>query len=307
MQNTQVDIAIIGGGPAGLQAALMLARTRKKIIVFDAPEAPRNGASHGVHNFVGLDGFLPSEIREQAWKQIEVYQSAELCREAVLDVQPAGEHQFTILLENNRTVSAKHVILAAGFRNLYPDVPGFAECWGDSIIICPFCDGYENRDRVWGIVATTPHALEHLPLLYRNWTANAKILLSPDVPLSPESREKLEARGLRVHDGDIVSIQHEGSKVQAVTLSTGEIVEVGTLIWGIEEHPLALTEKVIDNFDLQRNERGYIQVDPLHQTSAQGLWAVGDVLGWSGALGAAFQAHQAALGIIRSWYMEATT
>lgn len=307
MQNTQVDIAIIGGGPAGLQAALMLARTRKKIMVFDAPEAPRNGASHGVHNFVGLDGLLPSEIREQAWAQIEVYQSAELCREAVLDVQPAGEHQFTILLENDRTVSAKHVILAAGFRNSYPDVPGFAECWGDSIIICPFCDGYENRDRVWGIVATTAHALEHLPILYRNWTANAKILLSPDVPLSQEDREKLEAQGISIHMGDITEIHHEGSKVQAVTLSTGEIVEVGTLIWGIEEHPLTLTEKVIDNFDLQRNERGYIQVDPLHQTSAQGLWAVGDVLGWAGALGAAFQAHQAALGIIRSWYMEATT
>ncbi|MEQ8671787.1 MAG: NAD(P)/FAD-dependent oxidoreductase [Aggregatilineales bacterium] len=302
MQHTQVDIAIIGGGPAGLEAALILARTRKKIVVFDSPEQPRNGASHGVHNFVGLDGLLPSEIREQAWKQIEVYDSAELRREIVMDVQPVGEHQFSIVLENSDPVTAKHVILAAGFRNIYPDVSGFAECWGDSIIICPFCDGYENRDRVWGIVATSTRALEHMPKLSRNWTSTAKILLSPDVPLSQEARHDLEQQGISVHEGDIVSIQHDSGKVNAVTLSTGETVEVGTLIWGIDERPLTVTEKVIANFELELNERGYINVNPLHQTSVQGLWAVGDVLGWSGALGAAFQASQAAFGIVGGWY-----
>ncbi|MBL8165572.1 MAG: NAD(P)/FAD-dependent oxidoreductase, partial [Anaerolineae bacterium] len=78
LNQTPYDVAIIGGGPAGLQAALMLARTRRRVLVFDSPEPPRNAASHGVHNFVGLDGLLPAEIREQAWKQIAVYNSAEL-------------------------------------------------------------------------------------------------------------------------------------------------------------------------------------------------------------------------------------
>ncbi|MEO1166660.1 MAG: FAD-binding protein, partial [Chloroflexota bacterium] len=103
MTNNHYDIAIVGGGPAGLQATLILARTRKKIIVFDAPESPRNGASHGVHNFVGLDGLLPSEIREQAWQQINVYDSAELCVERVMDVQ-AHESGFAVSGEAGTSV-----------------------------------------------------------------------------------------------------------------------------------------------------------------------------------------------------------
>ncbi|NDJ51469.1 MAG: NAD(P)/FAD-dependent oxidoreductase, partial [Chloroflexi bacterium] len=135
MKQEHYDVAIVGGGPAGLQAALILARTRKRLIVFDSPEPPRNGASHGVHNFIGLDGLLPSEIREQAWEQIAVYNSAELRTERIVDVQ-AHEVGFALIGEAGTSVSAGHVVLALGYRDVYPDVPGFRECWGASIIAC---------------------------------------------------------------------------------------------------------------------------------------------------------------------------
>ncbi|MEM9950310.1 MAG: NAD(P)/FAD-dependent oxidoreductase [Chloroflexota bacterium] len=296
MTNNHYDIAIVGGGPAGLQATLILARTRKKIIVFDAPESPRNGASHGVHNFVGLDGLLPSEIREQAWQQINVYDSAELCVERVMNVQ-AHEAGFAVSGEAGTAVTAKHVILALGYRDVYPNIPGFMDCWGDTILACPFCDGYENRDRVWGLVASSPMALEHMPKLYHQWTSEARVIVSPNLTMSDEQH-------IPTHQGEIVEIHHNNGKIEAVTLSTGEQLTVGTLWWRPDEAPQALTEKIIANFELELDDNGFIKTDAQHQTETQGLWVVGDVKGWATALGAAHQASQAAYAIAHQWHQE---
>ena len=164
-QVEEIDIAILGGGPAGLQAALVLSRTRKKIIVFDTPEGPRNTASHGVHNFLGLDGLLPIDIRHIAWKQIGKYDSAELRKEKIVNVNKEKDGIFVITTDNEKSIRAKKVILAIGYYDAYPDIPGFIECWADTIISCPFCDGYENRDRIWGIVANSKMQL----ICFQRW------------------------------------------------------------------------------------------------------------------------------------------
>lgn len=301
MTQKQYDVAIIGGGPAGLQAALVLARTRKRVIVFDAPEAPRNGASHGVHNFVGLDGLLPSAIREQAWGQIEVYQHAEQCEERVVDVQ-AHAVGFAVHGEAGTTVTARQVVLALGYRDVYPDIPGFMECWGNTIIACPFCDGYENRDRIWGLVASSPMALQHMPQLYHNWTTEAHVIVAPNLAVSDEQRSTLDAQSVPIHSGEIVEVHHNEGKIDAVTLSSGQRVALGTLWWRLDEAPQPLTEKLIANFQLERDDNGYIETDAQFQTSTQGLWAVGDVKGWATALGAASQASQAAYAIAHRWH-----
>lgn len=302
MTDNHYDIAVIGGGPAGLQATLILARLRKKIVVFDSPEPPRNGASHGVHNFIGLDGLTPAEIREVVWQQIEVYNSAELRRERVMDIQHHADNGFMVTAETGSSITAKNVILALGFRDVYPDVPGFLECWGDTIIGCPYCDGYENRDRVWGMVASSQLALEHMPHLYRNWTHKAKLIVAPGLLLNDEQHSDLTAQGITIHEGDITAVQHTAGKVEAVTLNTGEQVAVNTLWWRPDETSQPLTEKIINNFKLELNEDGSIKTDAQHETSVKGLWAVGDVLrGWAWALGAASQGSMAAFAISRIW------
>ncbi len=302
---THYDVAIIGGGPTGLQAALILARTRRRIIVFDAPEPPRNAASHGVHNFIGLDGLTPAEIREQVWQQIDVYNSAELRRERVLDIQAHAEAGFVVTTETGSSIMAKHVVLALGFRDVYPDVPGFLECWGTTIIGCPYCDGYENRDRVWGLVASSQPALEHMPHIYRNWTPRAKLFIAPGLQLDNERRTLLTAQGIAIHEGAIAEVHHTDGKVEAVTLNTGERVTVDTLWWRPDEASQPLTEKIIADFRLELNDNGSIKTDAQHETSVKGLWAVGDVLrGWAWALGAAHQASLAAFAITRIWFTE---
>ena len=122
----QIDIAILGGGPAGLQAALVLSRTRKKIIVFDDPEPPRNAASHGVHNFLGLDGLLPTDIRRISWNQIEKYDSAELRKEKIVNVIKE-DGIFVIIADNQTSIRAKKVVLAVGYHDVYPDIPRYAQ------------------------------------------------------------------------------------------------------------------------------------------------------------------------------------
>jgi thioredoxin reductase (NADPH) len=307
MNQTHYDVAIIGGGPAGLQAALILARTRRRVIVFDAPEPPRNAASHGVHNFIGLDGLTPAEIREQVWRQIEVYNSAELCRERVVDIQAHAEDGFWVTVGTGSSITATHVVLALGFRDVYPDVPGFVECWGDTIIGCPYCDGYENRDRVWGMVASSQPALEHMPHLYHNWTHQAKLFIAPGIQLDDERHTALTAQGIIIHEGEIVAVQHTAGKVEAVTLNTGDRVAVDTLWWRPDEVSQPLTEKIIADFSLELNDNGSIKTDAQYQTSVKGLWAAGDVLrGWAVALGAAYQASLAAFAITRIWYTEHT-
>ncbi|MEL6306745.1 MAG: NAD(P)/FAD-dependent oxidoreductase [Chloroflexota bacterium] len=303
MINDHYDIAIIGGGPAGLQATLILSRTRKRIIVFDSPEPPRNGASHGVHNFVGLDSLLPSEIRAQAWQQINVYNSAELREERVSDVQ-AHELGFAVSSDKGTSITAKHVILALGYRDVYPDIPGFIDCWGNTIIACPFCDGYENHDRVWGLVASSPLALEHMPKMHQNWTPQAKIILTPQVTLDDEYHTELTEQGISVHEGTVAEIHHDSGKINSVTLSTGERVALGTLWWRPDDTPQQLTKNIIADFELELDEQGYIKTDDYYQTTVQRLWAVGDVKGWATALGAANQASQAAYAIASHWYQD---
>jgi len=305
MTEQHYDVAIIGGGPAGMQAALVLSRTRKKVILFDAPEPPRNGASHGVHNFHGLDDMLPSEIRDRAWEQINVYQSAEHRTERIVDVQPQ-DTGFIVSGADGTKVTAQHVILAIGFRDVYPDVPGFQACWGDTIITCPFCDGYENRDRVWGLVMESERALMNIPKMYKNWTPDAKLILTSTVTIDDDYRSELTAQELPIYEGDIIEVHHTGSKVTAVTLDTDEKVDVGTLIWAPDEHPLPLTQAIINTFKLELDERGYIKTDMMHQTSYNGLWAVGDIQGWATALGAAHAGAQAGYMIIHEWYAHQT-
>ena len=300
----EVDVAIIGGGPAGLQAALLLARTRKKIVVYDNTSMPRNGASHGVHNVLGLDGLLPMEIREQAWAQIQVYQCVEFRQKQVDAITLANSGAFVLSSERKKDLIAKRVILAIGFEDVYPDLEGFTEAWADTIIPCPFCDGYENRDRVWGLVANSEQQMMHFPALVNNWTATAKLILNqPNLNVDADFEAKMKERGIPIHSGTISQIHQAEGKVESIKLDTGEEIEVDTLWWVPERKKSSLEKKIIENFQLELNEMGLIKTDESGQTEVKGLYAVGDVARMPpSALGAMVGGNTAALSIVREWF-----
>ncbi len=303
-QVEEIDIAILGGGPAGLQAALVLSRTRKKIIVFDTPEPPRNTASHGVHNFLGLDGLLPMDIRKIAWKQIDKYNSAELRKEKIINVIKEKDEKFVITSDNERSIMAKKVILAVGYYDVYPDIPGFIECWGDTIISCPFCDGYENRDRIWGIVVNSKMQLDLFPKMMQNWTSKIEIFISPHIKIESSYQNELSKLNISVYRGIIIKVDHNGTKVESVSLESGENIPVDTLLWIPQVKPIQLIQRLIENFGLELNEQGYIKTDEKLRTNVKGLYAAGDVKGSSprGALAAAYNGGIAATSIVHEWY-----
>ena len=296
------EVAIVGGGPAGMQAALVLARTRKMVVVFDDPQPPRNAASHGVHNFLGLDGLSPAEIRRVAWEQIDRYDSAELRHERIVDIRRDGD--FSVINDRGDKVTARHVILALGYHDIHPNVPGFAECWGDTIIPCPFCDGYENRDRTWGIVGSSADEISSLPLMSQNWTSHSKVILAAGAEIDASYETQLGELNIPIHRGAITEIHHNNGKVRAVTLDSGERVEVGTLLWSPPEKPSPLVQNLVDNLGLELNEFGHVAANEMQQTNVDCLWAAGEVQGWTGAIESTYAGGMAAFFIVHRWYGE---
>lgn len=302
--HTDIDVAIIGGGPAGLQAALVLARTRKQVVVFDAPTPPRNGASHGVHNFVGLDGMRPQEIRAQAWGQIDRYGTARQVRGEVLAIRRSADTPDLIIETESGTWQARHVILACGYLDRHPLIEGFDACWANTIIPCPFCDGFENRDRVWGIVPSMGYEVDVFPQMVQNWTERRVVIAPSGLVITAEQRATLDMLDVPLHVGNITSIDHLDGKVTGVTLDSGERVEVGTLLWTPAEAPAKLVANLVDQLGLGLDDYGYVEVNASQQTNVDRLWAAGDVQGWMGGIESANAGGMAASMIVHGWYSD---
>ncbi len=299
-----VDVAIVGGGPAGLQAALVLVRARKTVAVFDAPSPARNAASHGVHNFLGLEGMLPADLSRGAWAQIAAVGGASLRPAEVTNIERDTDGELVLTTAAGDRLGAHHVILAFGHRDALPDIPGFADCWGDTIISCPFCDGYEHRDQVWGLVVPTAGARATPPLFASNWTDKVKIFLGAGVDLPDEVATALEGQGLSLHHGDIAAINHADGKVASVTLEGGEDVAVETLLWSPEALPAPLVERLARGLGLALDSDGFIAVNELQQTSVEGVWAAGDAVASTMALEAARSGGAVAMLIVQGWFEE---
>lgn len=297
------DVVIIGGGPAGLETALVLARAGKKTIVFDDPDPPRNSAARGVHNFIGVEGLKPGAVREAAWKEIGSYGGAELRTERVDSVERAVEGGFVVTGAAGSQVSAARLVLAFGYMDEHPPLEGFEACWGDTIIPCPFCDGYENRGRAWGVVPRVEDELAIQPKVVQHWASSVKLFLSPELPLSENYRAELVASGVEIHAGPIRALHHQGSKLEAVTLASGARYEVGTLLWVPKPRPVSLCDLLEEKLGLRRDADGFIETDAGFATNVPGIWAIGDVKGWCGGLSAAATGYAAALTMLKGWFV----
>ena len=312
----QADVAIIGGGPAGLQAALVLSRARKAVVVFDEPSPPRNAASHGLHGYLGLEGLSPAEVRRVAWEQLHRYgrlafhdegpgftaTGATLSEERVVDVQRGPDDDFHLTTDQGTRLRARHVILAFGYRDVFPDLPGFAECWGKTIVPCVLCDGYEHRERAWGIVRADAGARATDPLMALNWTDDIQLIQGGDAQLDAGHLRRLQERGVRVHQGNIVGIAHEDGQIRAVTLDGGAALEIETLLWMPPSEPVPLVRRLVETLGLALNAAGNVAVGARQQTNVEHLWAAGDVQGWTGALASARQGETVAELLIQDWY-----
>ena len=234
----------------------------------------------------------------------EKYNSAELRKEKIVNVNKEEDGIFVITADNQTSIRAKKVVLAVGYHDVYPDIPGFIECWADTIIPCPFCDGYENRDRVWGIVTNSKMQLYLFPKMVQNWTSKIKVFITPNIEIESPYQDKLYELNIPVYRGIIKKVNHSSTKVESVSFESGEKIQVNTLLWIPQVKPIHLIQRLIENFGLELNEQGYIKTDEKLQTNVKGLYAAGDVKGSSpiGALAAAYNGGIAATSIVHEWY-----
>ncbi|MFE5620830.1 NAD(P)/FAD-dependent oxidoreductase [Streptomyces virginiae] len=274
----QYDTLIVGGGPAGLTAALALTRYRHRTLVAESPDRPRNHASGGVHGMIGLEGATPAEVRARAWAELAAYGLAERHDAAAEDVTRAENGGFHVALGDGTTAWARTVLLATGVTDVHPaGVEGFAECWGRTVIHCPFCVGWENADRTWALVADDPDYAATAARAFSAWSADVITIAPPGMDRAAETRRALQADGSDLVEGEIVRLHHREGELHTVELADGTLLARQTLLWSPRQRQVPLVDRLSTTLGLALDEDGFVTVGPDRQTSVPGLYAAGDL------------------------------
>lgn len=266
---TDYDIIIVGGGPAGLSAALIAGRALLKALVIDGG-SPRNAAAPAMHSYLSRDGILPRDFRAAAHGELAAYPTVQR-REGIVDDIRATDGGMSVHLAGGGVVSASKVLLALGLVDRLPDIAGLAGNWGRGVHHCPFCDGFEHRGTRWGVLAEEASMFDHARFL-SNW-AGEMTVLSNDAAVHADRLAELKRAGIRVVTTPIARIlDGDGHSIGGVMLADGskEVIESLWIRPQQEQTPivrkLALT--LADNGAIQRGELG--------ETSLSGLYAAGD-------------------------------
>ncbi|MEO1269474.1 MAG: NAD(P)/FAD-dependent oxidoreductase [Myxococcota bacterium] len=268
-QVSEVDVLIVGGGPAGLTAALYLGRALKSVAVVDRGN-PRHAVSEGVHNFVTRDGMAPDALRATAWEQMQPYQRVARRNVGVARVQPI-EDSWLATLDSGEQLSSRAVLLATGVIDEHPDIAGYNERWGHSIHHCPYCHGWEMRERPLGVLASGETA-GHMASLLRGWSEDV-VLFTNGEPLDPQADVRLRQLGIPTFHSPIVRLEGDGGELDRVVLEGGEAIERRGLFVAPRQRQVSLIETI----GLELDDNGYVVTDPFGETSRPGIWAAGDL------------------------------
>ncbi|MER7920459.1 MULTISPECIES: NAD(P)/FAD-dependent oxidoreductase [unclassified Streptomyces] len=268
---TSYDVIVIGGGAGGLNAALVLARARRSVAVIDSGE-PRNAPSAHMHSFLSRDGVPPLSVLETGRAEIARY-GAVLVRGQVDQVEAGEPGGYVVRLAGGATLDARHVVLASGLRDELPDIPGLRALWGEGVIFCPYCHGYEVRDQPLVVLGVHP-ASAGQALLLRQWSHDV-VYVPHTQPLTEEERERMDARGVRVADGPLSGVLTREGRLHAVELADGRALECAAVFVFPKMTP---NDAAFEGLGCARDEAGWLVTDRAGRTSRPGLWAVGNVV-----------------------------
>ncbi|WP_426337885.1 NAD(P)/FAD-dependent oxidoreductase [Pseudoduganella sp. S-14] len=267
------DVIIIGGSFAGLAAALQLGRARRKVTVLDTG-LPRNRFASHSHGLLGHDHKPPLDILAQARHQLARYPTVSLVS-ARADSVSGGLDDFTVLTDNGESLGARRVILSYGVADQMPDVPGFAESWGTSIVPCPYCDGFEVAGQHWGVLWTGPQSYQSAKL-FQHWTDKLTVFADGhDIP--SDIQADLANRSISVVAGRIVEIAHQKGHISTVNLESGRNIAVDVLFAQPRSKPSASLHESMGLATVDTPTGIVLKVDERRQTSVPGIYAAGDL------------------------------
>lgn len=269
------DVAIIGGGSAGLSAALTLARARRNVLVIDSG-TPRNAPASAVHGLLGLEGTSPLQLLATGRAEAVSY-GAKIVHSIVADISGSAEEGFVVRLDDGSTYRAALVIIATGVNDDFPDIPGTADRWGRDVVHCPYCHGWEIRDQRIGVLATGPMSAMQA-MLFRQWSADLCFFLN-DIEIPTEQLDKLRALNVMVVPGSVQGIEVTNDQLTGAILHDGTSVPLDALAvpTQIQARLDGLTGLALDTTE---NAMGIsLHVDEAGRTSVPGVWAAGNVMG----------------------------
>jgi thioredoxin reductase len=283
------DVVVIGGGAAGLSGALTLARSRRSVLVIDAGEQ-RNLPAAGAHGFLTHEGIAPSEIVRIGREEVESY-GGTVIRGRVVGAARitdttaiAGDsvipspHNFTVTLDDGRTISARRLLLTTGLVDELPTITGLRARWGRDVLHCPYCHGWEVRDQAIGIIATGPFGV-HQALMFRQLSETVTLVLHAAPELTDEQREQLAARNIAVVDEPVEEVLVVDDAVSGVRLATGQVLPLQALVVG--PRFVARSELLVGlGLEPTPHPMGmgeYIASEAMGVTAVPGVWVAGNV------------------------------
>ncbi|MFJ4094510.1 NAD(P)/FAD-dependent oxidoreductase [Kitasatospora sp. NPDC089913] len=267
------DVVVVGGGAAGLSTALVLARACRRVAVVDAGQ-PRNAPAAHLRGYLTRDGMPPGELLAAGRAELAGY-GVDLLDgrvDRIVPVPGAGAPAFDVHPAGGRPLRARRVVVATGLRDGLPGLPGLAARWGRDVLHCPYCHGYEVRDRPLGVLGTAPGSVGQA-LLLRQWSADV-VLLAHTLDLSADDRARLGARGVRVVEAEAVRVVVADDRLLGVGLADGAVVPCEALF--LVPH-LVARDAPLFGLDCDRDASGWVATDRAGRTGVPGVWAVGNV------------------------------
>lgn len=264
------EVIIIGGSYSGLSAAMALGRASRNTLVLDSGK-PCNRQTPHSHNFLTQDGETPAAISAKAKEQVMAYPTVNLKTDKVLTATKS-ENTFTIVTENGSTYFSKKLLIATGLNDLMPDINGFSECWGISIIHCPYCHGYEFKSQKTAVMINGAMAEHFIPVLLQ-WTKDIVLFTNGPANLSDGFLDKLRQYDIPLIQTEIESVQHHSGLLESITLKNGDVHLVTVMYAKI---PAIQNNSIAEDLGCGINETGLIEVDDFKKTNIDGVFAAGD-------------------------------
>src|SRR4051812_17832616 len=222
----QYDIIIVGGSYAGLAMGMALGRALRNVLIIDS-DNPCNKQTPHSHNFLTNDGKTPGEIKSIAKQQVSMYNTVELLNGLATSAKKV-EDSFEVKVETDEIFTTKKLVFATGIKDIIPDIPGFAECWGTSVLHCPYCHGYEVRQQKTGILANGDPGFEMSSLL-SNWTNDLMLYTNGISTISEQQKEKLEKHNINIVETVIERLEHKNGYIHNIIFRNGKKVNVKAL------------------------------------------------------------------------------
>lgn len=264
------DVIIVGGSYSGLAAAMAVGRALMKVLIIDDGK-PCNRQTPYSHNFITQDGVPPAEISSIAKRQVEKYDTVQFFAGSAARGSRT-DNGFQIEVATGEKFKARKLIFASGIKDIMPAIPGFNECWGISVLHCPYCHGYEVRNQKTGILANGEDAME-LAAMIRNWTNDLTLYTNGRSALSGEQAGILEKHGIKTVENEIDRLEHQDGQLQHVVFSNGS---ESPLIALYSRNRFEQQCQIPLSLDCEMTEDGYIRVDQFQETTIQGVYACGD-------------------------------